>query len=187
MAKQGVETAKLGRRIRAILDGHPNGRNFTFYYDHGGQKECPDDVARIKGFAGTDVKRVNILTLVDLMLADSKGNILMLIEVEEGSVHPKRALGNVLPLLLCDRCAVRCKGKQRYFEITADTKLCVVGKMPEKGDRIEKIGQVIEPRLHQMTGFANRLRPQNVYFVFDIELEYSIAAIVLMVQEIVEN
>jgi len=188
MAKQGIETAKLGLRIRAFLNGHPKGRQFTFFYDHGDRKECPDDVAEIKGFCGDRVSNVNRLTAIDFMLADNEkdGNVRLLVEVEERSVSPKKALGDILPLIFCDRCAVLCRRKQLYFQITPSTTLIVAGAMPDKGKRLDKVNGVIQPKLAQMTGFPGRLQPKNIDLVFDNDLAGPLLYIEQVVHRIVE-
>lgn len=160
MAKQGIKTAYLGRNIRSFLD-ETKRTDLTLFYDHGDRQGCPNpnDIAAIKGFCGDEIKHLTRIVDVDIILADSSDNIAALVEVEERPLSPKKLLGIVLAVMICDGFAVKCGRRQRRYKITPQTVLLIAGSVPTEGGRLRKIKEVIQPRIRKLAGFKDCLRP----------------------------
>jgi hypothetical protein len=136
------------------------------YYDHG-DTAVDASVAATKGFFGTDVKNLNRLADIDILIASPDRVARLLIEIEERPCSPKKILGDTLAVLLCSRFAVRVKGgEQQIFMISAETRLIVAGVVPDRGYRLRKIDEVIGPRIQRLEGLADGISPKNVQFVF---------------------
>lgn len=176
MNRQGLRTAELGQKIAAFVRQHLGAADFLFFYDHGDAAKSPDDVAAIKGFVanGDDaiVANLNRLADIDMMLADRTGAVRLLIELEERATSPKKLLGDVLAVMMCDKCAVGRDGNQQYFKVKPDTTLIIAGILPDSGDRLQRITDVIQPRIRTLRGLDGCLDPKNVELIFDVNLEH---------------
>jgi hypothetical protein len=162
---QGYETGLFGRRIAARIRGDPACRGWEVFYDHGDRSLDPA-VAATKGFFGSEVKNLNRLADIDVLIASPNGAAVILIEIEERPCTPKKILGDALAILLCNRFAVRVVGGQRTFGISPETRLVVAGVVPDRGNRLRKIDEVIGPRLRELPGMADGISPSNVRLVF---------------------
>jgi hypothetical protein len=136
------------------------------FYDHGDAALDPA-VAATKGFFGFEVKNLNRLADIDILVASPEGIAEVLIEIEERPSTPKKILGDILAVLLCNRFAVRVAGQQRTFGVSPRTQLVVAGVLPDRGYRLRKIQEVINPRLHQLEGLPDGVSPRNVHLVFN--------------------
>ena len=100
---------------------------FTVYHDHRSKLEDPT-LATIKGFWGHAVSNRNRLTDVDVIVVNKENNeVVLLIEVEESEMSPKKLLGDIFAAILCDHFAVRIGDKNRNFAVAPTTRLIVAG------------------------------------------------------------
>ena len=162
MAKQGVLTGKFGEWLSAITH---NSTSYTVYYDHG-NKEAYKNVVATKGFVGDVVKNVNRLADIDILVADEESRIKMLIEIEERASTPKKILGDVFSILLCNKFAVKQDGKQIYYTVHDHTKLIVAGVVSDKGAGLKKINDVVGPRIRKFSSPFKGIKPENVNLIF---------------------
>ncbi|MDZ7391638.1 MAG: hypothetical protein ONB25_01875, partial [candidate division KSB1 bacterium] len=148
---QGLETGKFGSRLAARMRNDLRYEGWSIYYDHGDATMDPA-VAAIKGFFGAEVKNVNRLADVDVLIGSPDGAARVLIEIEERPCSPKKILGDIFALLLCNRFAVRKGQEQRVFRASPSTRVIVAGVLPGRGHRLCKVEDVIVPRLYQLQG-----------------------------------
>jgi hypothetical protein len=174
-SQQGIETGRLGQWLRGHLDGLPNKADLVLFYDHG-DRTASLDVAAVHGVCGEKVENLTRLAEIDLLVAAGSEAIL-LVEVEERPLAPKKLLGDVLATLMCNQCAVKSGRTHRYFTIGDKTRLIVAGLLPERGRRLRKIEEIIWPRLSQMKGIPHGLDTANVEFVFRPTLEEALEAV----------
>jgi hypothetical protein len=163
--RQGYETGKFGSRLAARIRASAAYSGWHVYYDHG-DPTLDASVAATKGFFGTDVKNLNRLADIDILIASPDRIAQLLIEIEERPSAPKKILGDTLAVLLCNQFTVRILGEQRTFRVSPETRLIVAGVLPDRGHRLRKIDEVVRPRLQQLEGLADGISPKNVQFVF---------------------
>ena len=87
---------------------------------------------------------------------------------------PKKILGDILAVLMCNRFAVRVGGEQRTFGISPGTRLIVAGVLPDQGYRLRKVEEVIGPRVHELQGLPDGISPKNVQLIFTTTITASI-------------
>ena len=92
--------------------------------------------------------------------------VLLLIEIEESNMPPKKLLGDVFATLMCNRFVVKIEKEQKYFEISPKTQLIVAGVVSNKGNGQDKIRKTIKPRLQQFSVPNDTVRIDNIKFVF---------------------
>ena len=107
---QGVPTADFGLWLTRYMHGTPRCESYQVVYDHG-IATSQSNVAAVKGFLGSSVKNVNRLADVDMLVATASGEPVLLIEIEERHCSPKKFLGDILAVLMCDGFAVRLAGR----------------------------------------------------------------------------
>ncbi|MBD3309494.1 hypothetical protein GF348_24155 [candidate division KSB3 bacterium] len=167
-AKHGVETGKFGRWLSQCLEETPGYQSYCVYYDHGDRLAAPNVVA-IKGFFGETVTNANRLADVDIIVVKPGGEIAILIEIEESGTSPKKLVGDVFTILMCNRFAVRDGEEQRCFEITPETRLVVAG-VGSSGQQTKKVREVIAPRLGQFEASADGIKLRNVRLIIEKDL-----------------
>jgi len=138
---------------------------YIVFYDHGDSR-VESNVAETKGFFGHRVTNANQLASVDVMIANADKELIVLVEIEERELSPKKLLGDVFAILMCNGFAVKVGERQEYFTINSKTQLIVVGVVPPQGDRVEKINKVIRQRLEQFQAPSDAIAPRNVSLVF---------------------
>jgi len=176
----GRRTAELGRWLVDYLRGIVNG-DFHIYYDHG-DSQLPN-VAAIKGFVGQAVSRGTHITDVDILVAKPNGEILFLIEIEETQQSPKKYIGTVFSVLLCNGFAVGTGTSQQHFYPTESSKLIIGGAVPTPM-RLQKLCDVVHPAIANFTVQSTKcIHPRNVIFRFSD----SIDSTVRMVRKTVED
>jgi hypothetical protein len=161
---QGLETDQFGQWLASWVKRNLSRLGYQVFYDHGDRRLA--NVAAVKGFHGETVTSLNRLADVDVMVVDSKGAVVLLVEIEERASSPKKVLGDAITILMCSRFAVGRGTAQQYFEVTRDTRLVISGVMPDNGKRVRKIEEIIEPRFHEASGFKGGILPRQVEFVF---------------------
>jgi hypothetical protein len=174
--KDGVATGEFGRWLADEITKCSRCQGYLVYYDHGEPSEDPR-VAAVKGFYGETVTNENRLADVDAIVAKPDGELIAVIEIEERPLVPKKLLGDVFTLLMCNRFAVREGDGQRYFEVGEETELIVAGVVSAKGKGLEKVRNVIEPRLSGFEGPEDGIRLEKVILVVEAELGLVIQAL----------
>lgn len=184
--KQGKETGDFG----LWLTQHYSSTELHIFYDHGDRNSHPN-VAAVKGFykqEGEKISNRNRLADVDVIVASKKNEILLLIEIEERPVSPKKVLGDVFAIILCNRFAVRINRKQTDFFVTLGTKLFVAGFVPGVGHRLRKIREVTMPRLMQFPGLPGGIHPHNnIELIFEASLQEAIARLKSKTESMLNN
>ena len=170
MAEQGVETGAFGGWLTDYLRSSPNHREYRVYFDHGDKLKY-SNVLATKGFFGDAVSNSNRLADLDVVVVRPDGVADLIIEIEERPCSPKKIVGDVLALLLCNRLAARIEGEQVYFKLTHETTLIVAGVQPGKGQRLAKIESVIQPRLHGLAAPADSIDPSGIRLVFAEQID----------------
>jgi hypothetical protein len=167
-AKHGVETGKFGRWLSRYLKETPGYQSYCVYYDHG-DRLADQNVVVVKGFFGDIVTNKNRLADVDIIVVKPGGEIAILIEIEESSTTPKKLVGDVFTILMCNRFAVRDGEGQMCFEVTPETKLIVAG-VGSSERQMKKVREVIAPRLGQFEAPADGIMLRNVRLIVEEDL-----------------
>lgn len=161
---QGVWTSRFGEWLTHYLKELSGHREYLVYYDHGDSQK--PNVAEIKGFYGQSVKNRNRLTDIDIMVANQNRDIVLLIEIEETAASPKKYIGSAFAALMCNSFAVKMKDEQRYFRPTNETIFIIAGKLPNEGIRLQKMHEIIAPRVGEFVAPVNSIAPKNIVFEF---------------------
>jgi hypothetical protein len=178
---QGVETRRFGEWLTERVGD----ANLKVYYDHG-DKTSHSNVAAIKAFAGDAVANANRLADLDILVAKGRAARL-LVEIEERPLSPKKVLGDVMAVMLSDRVAVLVDRSQWYFDIASSTRLVIAGAVPDAGDRVSKIREIIAPRLKAISGSPSGLNPKNVELLFSGSLAATLDALKARTEVILEE
>jgi hypothetical protein len=174
MVKQGVETEVFGAWLTEYLQSSPQHRGYKVYFDHGDKCKY-SNVLAIKAFYGDAVSNSNRLADLDIVVVRPDGVADLVVEIEERPSSPKKILGDVLALMLCNSLAVRIDGEQNYLKLSQETTLIVAGVQPGKGRRLIKIETVIEPRLHTLVAPADSIDPKRIRLLFDQQIDNVLA------------
>ncbi|MBU1660587.1 MAG: hypothetical protein KKD28_03850 [Chloroflexi bacterium] len=162
-SRDGKRTEEFGLWLTRYLRGDSQ---YFVFYDHGIKQE-DQNVAAIKGFYGHQVANKNRLADIDVMVVNNDTDeVILLIEVEERGMPPKKLLGDVFATLMCNRFAVRIDKEQKYFNISPETRLIVCGVVPGQGDGQDKIINVITPRLREFGVPDDTIQIDKIKFVF---------------------
>ncbi len=143
--KNGIKTEEFGLWLTQYLKTNSQ---YSVYYDHGNQQE-DSKVVVIKGFYGDKVTNINRLADIDVMVVNNDNEIILLIEIEESKMPPKKLLGDIFTVLMCNRFAVRMGNANRYYEASSKTLLVIAGVVPNQGNERNKIRDTIIPRLQK--------------------------------------
>jgi hypothetical protein len=165
MPEQGVETGKFGGWLTDYIESSPKHLGFKVFFDHGNQNRYPNVLAP-KAFFGDTVSNSNRLADLDIVVLRPDGVADLIIEIEERPCSPKKILGDVLALMLCNQIAVRVDGEQDYFRLSPETTLIVAGVQPGGGQRLKKIEHVLQPRLHALAAPVDSIDPKQIQLVF---------------------
>jgi hypothetical protein len=182
----GVETGKFGVWLCDYLRNVDKPNDYKVFWDHG-DKGSDLGVAAIKGFYGDSVANVNRLADIDVLVADGQRRALLLIEIEERQSSPKKIIGDVFAIAMCNRIEVKQSGAPIMFDVTPETILIVAGIANGRGGKLAQASQVIYPRLGSFSAPADGLRLANVRFVFQESLQATIAALEEEVQSQVKG
>jgi hypothetical protein len=165
--RPGYETGQFGKRLAARIQLNSAYSDWHVYYDHG-DPELDAGVAATKGFFKTEDGNLSWLADIDILVASLDGLVQFLIEIEERSCSPKKILGDTLAILLSNRFAVHIHGEERMiFKVSPFTCFIVAGIVPNRGDRLRKIKEVIGPQVHRLEGLTDGVSPKNVHYVFN--------------------
>lgn len=162
MRKQGKKTEQFGKKLIKKFNSQ-----FPIYFDHG-DRSAISNVVACKAFYGKPeeaVHNVNRLSDVDILITDNSNNALIIIEIEERPVSPKKIIGDIFSLAMSNRIAIR-KESQKYFSLGSNTKLFVVGILPEKGSRLKKVDEIIQKRILSFQRNQNEFCLSNIHLIF---------------------
>ena len=165
--KQGYDTGQLGRWLEEQFAKEIALRPYQFYYDHG--ESSSPHVGAVKGFFGNKISNANRLADVDFAVVEPNGEAVLLVEIEERKSQPKKLLGDVFALLMCNRVAFG----QQNFALLPTTKILVAGVIEPKGSKREQL-QVIQQRLNAFVSPENGVPIQNVEFLFEEDISTTI-------------
>jgi len=153
MSAHGEITAWLGRQLKeeSLL------RSYSVYYDHGvaGEK----GVCEISSVIGSDLRRENKISEIDIAILDRSERVIFLIEIEESEDNPKKLVVDVITTLLGDKIFINGIEKKQIGDWTT---LIVFSKKTEGyhekriGDLEKRIGQLIS------NGETNGLKIKNI-------------------------
>ena len=180
-AKHGVETGRFGKWLSQYLEDTPGYQSYSVYYDHGDRQANPN-VVKVKGFFGDTVTSTSRLADVDIMVVKPSGEIAILIEIEESSATPKKLVGDLFTILMCNRFAVRGTGGQKYFNIAPETRLIVAGVGATAG-QLKKVQGIIRSRLSQFEAPADSIGLKNVSLIVEQDLSAMIEKLTERVRE----
>jgi hypothetical protein len=102
------------------------------------------------------------------MVVNKKGEVVLLIEIEEKGMSPKKLIGDIFTILMCNRIAIKKDNKQKYFMVSSKSKLIIAGVVPSGAKR--KIETVIEPQLKKFRRPGATLQSNNVQIVNGISI-----------------
>jgi hypothetical protein len=156
---------------------------YSIYFDHGDRISYSNVVAT-KGFYGREVSNKNRLADVDIVVTSSDGTAVVLVEIEERAVTPKKVLGDVFALLMCNRFAVLREGSQRYFDISNRTALIVAGTANSNGNRLPKIKETIYPCIERFHSPPDHIPTSNVSLIFETDIRDTIHSLESKVVEL---
>ena len=174
--KHGEATGRFGVWLAQWLGSMPKCRDYLVLYDHA-DKETGAHPTVIHGFYGSLPTNANRLAEVDVMVATPSKDIVLVIEIEESQSAPKKLLGDMLAILMCNHFAAKVAGKQKVFSVTDQTQLIIASVAPDHGSGHKKINDVIVPRLQQMVSSPDGIRPSNVTLVLRPDVLTTIAAL----------
>lgn len=166
MPEQGIETGRFGKRLYDYCKSHD--LPYDIYYDHGNKAVDPH-VAVPKGFYGERISRKNWLVDGDVIAGSKDGKAILLIEIEERPASPKKILGNILAIMMCNKFAVKVKREQKYYRVTENTHLFLACLYKEKGFGMEKI-ENLRKRIKEIDGFPEGIPSKNMSFILENNL-----------------
>jgi hypothetical protein len=129
----------------------------------------------IKGFYGNQVSNANRLADIDIAIVDANNQVKILIELEERISSPKKILGDVFAVAMCNYVEVKLEQYAHVFSITPETVLFVAGIINPRGSKLAQIQQILYPRLQAFSSPQDGLLLRNVSFVFTGSLPSTIA------------
>jgi len=181
--KHGEATGKFGLWLAQWLGSVPKYRDYLVLYDHA-DKEKGAHPTKIHGFYGNLPTNANRLAEVDVMVATPSKDVVLVIEIEESQSAPKKLLGDILAILMCNRFAARVAGEQEVFAITGRTQLIIASVAADHGSGHKKINDVIVPRLQQMVSSPDGIRSTNLTLLLRPDVPTAIAALKEMVGQL---
>ena len=102
---------------------------------------------------------------------------MLVIEIEEGAISPKKLLGDLMAILMCNRFAVATDIGHRTFTITPDTQFILAGVVSPRRNKPRKIEEVIAPRLDEIGRLSGGIDPANVSLVFESNIQKAIGVV----------
>jgi len=174
ITKDGERTGMFGEWLTQYINGLSNYQNYIVYYDHGDQATS-QNVTVIYGSVGDKITRKTQLAQVDVMVAKPNNELDLLIEIEESECSPKKIMGDLFTLLMCNHYAIKKTGGHQLFKIDRDTKLIIAGVVSTKGTKLQQIKEVILPRLDEFKYPEDSININNMTLVFKGDIEETIS------------
>jgi hypothetical protein len=172
----GVDTGKFGLWLSQYVQHADKLNQYKVFYDHG-EKYSDLGAVAIKGFYGEQVTNTNRLADIDLLVADQQGNAKLLIEIEEHQSSPKKIIGDVFAIAMCNRIEVKQAGVRTTFHLTPETVLIVAGIVNPHGAKLTQASGVIYPRIHSFSAPQDGLQLENVQLMFHSNLKCTIESL----------
>ena len=147
-SKHGYLTGEFGYWLTQYLQNSSHHQKLAVFYDHGEKEDNPNVVA-IKGFYGHQVSNKNRLADIDVMVVNNDKEVKLLIEIEESKMSPKKLLGDVFAILMCNQVSVTIENKRKDFCLSSNSHLIVAGIVSSRGRGQDKIINTIMPRLQK--------------------------------------
>jgi len=166
--KPGENTGIFGKWLDVQMTTVYKDRGYSVYYDHGDQVKYPNVVA-IKGFFGDTVSNVNRMADIDVLVVNKQDEIVLLIEIEEKGMSPKKLIGDIFTILMCNKIAIKKANKQKYFTVSSKSKLIIAGVVPSGAKR--KIETVIMPQLKEFRRPGETSQTKNIQIVYGINIK----------------
>jgi hypothetical protein len=179
--KPGQITGSFGEWLSEYLKTKT--QPYLVYYDHGDKLKYPNVVA-IKGFFGETLSNKNQLAEVDVIVALPNHDLVAIIEIEESESPPKKIIGDIMALLMCNRFCARIDAVTQYFMITPETELIITGFFNPKGKKMEPLEDVILPRLQQLTPLPDGINPEKLRMIFSEDIESTVNERKVFIQEL---
>jgi len=139
--KHGKITQEFGLWLSEYLKTN---KEYSVFYDHGNPQEN-SNVAVIKGFFGDKVNNRNRLTDIDAIVVNNNKEIVLLIEIEESEMSPKKLVGDIFSMVMCNQFAVRIENENKYFSLSSKTCAIIAGIALDRGNELT----IIKPRLQE--------------------------------------
>ncbi len=179
--KGGKNTGEFGLWLSQQLESESQ---ISVFYDHGDRQEDSNVVA-IKGFYGEQASNKNRLADIDVMVVNCETKeAILLIEIEESTMEPKKLLGDILAILMCNRFAVKIENEQKYFDVSPQTRLIVAGIVSSKGAGQDKIKQTIIPRLEQFYLPNDSIQMDKIELVYEDDISQIVIKLKRKIQSI---
>lgn len=175
----GVETGKFGRWLTEQLAVVKPELNYRVFFDHGQLHNegagKPETVA-IKGFYGEQVSNANRLADIDIAVVNANNRVKILIEIEERESSPKKIVGDVFTIAMCNHIEVKLEKRSHVFAITSETTLIVAGVINPKGSKLAQLQEVLSPRIQAFSA-QDGLLLTNVKFLFTASIQSTLVAL----------
>lgn len=166
MKKYGEQTCKFGKKLRDLF--YPE---YEVFYDHG-DPNIDDGVAACRAFFGDKARNTNILADIDIFIGHGEEAI-ALIEIEETSSSPKKIIGDIFAIAMCNKVKIRLRNKEykqgephEIYKITNKTRLFIGGKVIQDGRKEKKINKIIKPGIDSFKRKGDKLNLNNVNLTF---------------------
>ena len=117
------------------------------------------------------------------MVTSPNNEIITIIEIEERPSTPKKIIGDIMTLALCNRFYIKQNGEPQDFKITHDTRLVVAGITPPEGSKLPQLCNII-PRLKRFTSPDDGINLQNLNYIFREDINTTLEALKKYMQEI---
>jgi len=184
--KDGEQTGIFGEWLTQHINGLSNYQGYKVYYDHGDQTINPN-VTLIYGSVGASITRKTQLAQIDVMVAKPNNDLDLLIEIEESECSPKKILGDLFTLLMCNNFAIKKTSGHQFFKNVRDSKLIIAGEVSTKGTKVQQIEEVILPRLAGFTSPEDSIDINNLTLVFKGNIEETISELKKHILRIYRN
>lgn len=176
----GIETGVFGAWLTEQVALAKPDAGYRVFFDHG-QSHVPNagnsTAVAIKGFYGQQVSNANRLADVDIAIVDVNKRVKLLIEIEEHSASPKKIVGDLFTVAMCNRVEVKQGNQSHLFLITPETMLFVAGIINPKGNKLPQLHDLIHPRIQKFSSPPDGLSLRNVQFLFTESIDSTIAGL----------
>ena len=138
----GALTDEIADELRRLTGGHPA---WAVYHDDVGERR-----ERLWAHMGSKPHAWANLSGVDILLGDAEsGKAILVLEIEETACSPKKLLGDVCALALCE--FVTAGRDDRHYAVTPETDLWVCFPANPRAHQLERDEQALE-RLQEAWG-----------------------------------
>ena len=107
------------------------------------------------------------------MVVNNDKEVVLLIEIEESRMSPKKLLGDVFSTMMCNQFAVRTEHENKYFGVSSKTSLIIAGVVPNapnQGNELNKIRNIVMPRLQKFSAPNDSLQIDKIKIVTEQDI-----------------